>query len=157
MNRPHPARLLVSLVIAGAAGAASAQGATPTASPEPTSSTARALTPLSMDGKEFLRTHRWDDPTDAWVLKSGIEVPAGVKPRAEVKAERDDFLRKNQYNEGTDTWMPRKVEIPAGSMLTRGQVRSDAVAFQRTHRWDEGQSRWLMNPEPTPRMKGTKG
>jgi hypothetical protein len=157
MHRPHPAHLIVALAFAGSAGVAHAQGATPIASPEPTSSTARSLTPLSMDSKEFLRTHRWDEPTDAWVLKAGIDVPSGIKPRSEVKAERDAFLRRNQYNEGTDTWMPRKVEIPAGSTMTRAQVRSDALAFERTHHWDEGQGRWLMNPEPMPKMKGAKG
>ena len=156
MNRLHPARLLVSLVIAGSAGVVHAQGATPPVLPDPTSTMARSITPLSMDAKEFLRTHRWD-PSDTWVLKSGVEVPVGVRPRSEVKAERDDFLRKNQFNQATDTWTPRKAEIPPGSTLTRAQVRSDAVAFQRTHRWDEGQNQWLLNPERTPRMRATKG
>ena len=42
-----------------------------------------------METAEFLRTHRWDDNASVWVMRAGVDAPTGVKPRAEVKAERD--------------------------------------------------------------------
>jgi hypothetical protein len=95
-----------------------------------------------MDLAEFKKTHRWDEQSDMWVLKSGVEPPTGLKSRVEVKAERDAFLRTHRWREPTG-WEPLEQGPRDLSTLTRQQVKAETVAFMRTHRWDEEKEAWV--------------
>jgi hypothetical protein len=141
MNRKHPASLLLALAVASSTGIAYAQTANPSASP--------SREQVRMETKEFLKTHRWDEATDAWMLKKGFEPPAGVVSRDIVKAQRDEFLRKNHWDEQTSTWVPRNPEPKSTSGLARAQLRADTIAFKRTHHWHEEEGRWDTNPATT--------
>lgn len=50
-----------------------------------------------MERDEFLCTHIWNETSDIWSLKAGVEPPTGVKSRSEVKAARDAFLSNNKW------------------------------------------------------------
>lgn len=102
---------------------------------------------VKMERDEFLKSHRWDEYSENWVLKSGVEPPTGVKTRAEVKAERDVFLRNNRWDEATSAWVPLKDAPRDISTLTRAQVRAETRAFMRTHRWDESSDTWVEKPQ----------
>lgn len=101
---------------------------------------------VKMERDEFLRSHRWDEYSENWVLKSGVEPPTGVKSRAEVKAERDQFLRNNRWDEATSSWVPLKEKPRDISSLTRAEVRAETRQFMRTHRWDESSDTWVEKP-----------
>ena len=77
--------LLSALAAAVLAASGLAPAQTTPANPESTLTRAQA----KMERDEFLKTHRYDTGTENWVLKSGVEAPAGVKSRAEIKAHRD--------------------------------------------------------------------
>jgi hypothetical protein len=95
---------------------------------------------------EFIRTHRYDQATENWVLKEGMEPPKSMKTRAEVKAERDEFLRNHHFDQARDMWVPN--EKPRDmSTLTREQVREETRQFIRTHHWDDNKSSWVEQPE----------
>lgn len=132
--------LLVALAIASASGYVQAQDASQARADSLTREQVR------METKEFLKTHRWDEPSDTWVLKTGVEPPTGVVSRAVVKAQRDEFLRNNRWDEPNDMWVPRKPVPPTISTLNRAQVRADTIAFTRTHHWDEEAGQWVANP-----------
>jgi hypothetical protein len=135
MNRKPLSRLLVALVLGSTLGMVQAQSMD--ASAPPTRST------VKMETKEFVRTHRWDELSDTWMLKSGVEPPTGVLSRATVRAQRDEFLRLNRWDEPTEAWIPRKPAPPTISSLTREEVRVETSAFVRTHRWDEEVEGWV--------------
>ena len=101
---------------------------------------------VRMETREFLRTHRWDEVSDTWLLKSGIEPPTGVVSRAVVKAQRDEYMRNNRWDEARAVWVPRQPVLPAVSSLTREQEREITIAFMRTHHWSEEKETWLLNP-----------
>lgn len=140
MNHRHTTALLLLLALGPTAGSALAQSADPSAAASPSRAQVR------METKEFLKTHRWDEPSDTWLLKSGVEPPTGVVPRAVVKAQRDEFLRLNRWDEPSNTWIVRKPAAPTISALTRAQVRMETKAFIRTHRWDEDTEAWVAMP-----------
>ncbi|MDP4076357.1 DUF4148 domain-containing protein [Acidovorax sp. A1169] len=141
MNRIHYPSLLIALAIASTIGAAQAQSSTG-ASP----GGAATRTQVRMETKEFLKTHRWDEITETWMLKNGVEPPVGVIPRAVFRSQRDDFLRKNSWNDMNSTWVPRDPVPATLSNLTRAQQQADTLAFMRTHSWDEEGGEWVVNP-----------
>lgn len=75
--------------------------------------------------------------TENWVLRSGIEAPAGMKTRAEIKTQTSQFLRTNRWDEPTDSWAPVKGPPRDLSAMTRAQVRAETAQFIRTHRFDD--------------------
>ncbi|MCW7538555.1 hypothetical protein OOT46_11950 [Aquabacterium sp. A7-Y] len=98
---------------------------------------------VKMERDEFLRTHRWDDASATWVLKSGVEPPQGVKSRAEMKAERDEFLKGHRWDDRSSSWKPIGGSPPPTSTLSREQRRADTQRFMNTHRWDEQNQVWI--------------
>lgn len=131
--------LPLALALATFGGGVLAQATEPAAAASPSRSQVR------METREFLRTHRWDEPLEIWVLKSGIEPPTGVVSRAAVRAKRDEFMRLNRWDEPTDTWVARSPAAPMASTLTREQVRVEMAAFAKTHTWDEETESWISN------------
>ena len=91
---------------------------------------------VKMETAEFLKTHRWDGAMEAWVLKPGVEPPAGVKPRADVKAERDAFLRANRYDADSG-WVPLNPGPRDLGTMTRAQLAAETKQFLATHTFDE--------------------
>jgi hypothetical protein len=98
---------------------------------------------VKMERDEFLRTHRWDEASETWVLKAGIEPPSGVKSRAEMKAERDKFLSNNRWDDAKNAWVPLKGEPRDIGTMSKEQVRAEARQFMRSHRWDEASETWV--------------
>lgn len=97
---------------------------------------------VKMERDEFLKTHRYDNLADNWVMKPEFEAPAGVKTREQVKAERNEFLRHNRYDETTSSWVPLKGSVAPVSTKSRAQVREETRQFMRTHRWNEAKEVW---------------
>ena len=97
---------------------------------------------VKMDRDSFLTLMRWDELTAMWVLKSGMEPPAGVLSRAEVIEMRDQFLRMNRYDESTGAWVPLKAARDM-STLSRDQVNMETVRFLMMYRFDESRSEWV--------------
>lgn len=97
---------------------------------------------VKMERDEFLKTHRYDEYNDNWVLKSGFEAPVGLKSRAEVKADRDAFLRKHRYDVAENQWVPL-TEEEAKTQKSREQVRDETKRFMSTHAWDEFNQVWV--------------
>jgi hypothetical protein len=94
-----------------------------------------------MDAAEFRRTHRWDASIESWVLKPEFEPPAGVKTRAEVKAERDAFLRTHRWDAAGEKWDPIKAESTVSE--SRQAVRDDTRQFLKTHEWNDIDGKWV--------------
>ena len=97
---------------------------------------------VKMERDEFLKSHRYDNLADNWVMKPEFEAPAGVKTRDQVRAERNEFLRNNRYDETTSSWVPLKGEVASASTKSRQQVREETRQFMRTHRWNEAKEVW---------------
>ena len=135
MNRKPLKRLLIALVLGSTLGLAQAQSMDASTSP--------SRSQVKMETKEFLRTHRWEELSDTWLLKSGVEPPTGVMSRATVRAQRDEFLRLNRWDEPSGAWIARKPAPPTISSLTREEVRVETIAFVRTHHWDEEVEGWV--------------
>jgi hypothetical protein len=95
---------------------------------------------MKMDRDEFLRTHVWSESTGYWNLKDDVDLPMGVKSRADVKADRDQFLRNNRWS-ATEGWVPTRAARNLSTM-SRAEVRADTARFLTTHRWDEATSTW---------------
>jgi hypothetical protein len=96
---------------------------------------------MMMDREEFLRTHEWSENAGHWRLKEDVDLPSGVKSRADVKADRDQFLRNNRWSDADGGWVPIK-EARNLSTMSRAEVRADTARFLKTHRWDEATSTW---------------
>ena len=139
MNAISTSKLFLALVLAGSVNLGHAQTTDSATAGSPTRMQIR------METKEFLKTHRWDEATEVWVLKSGVEPPTGVVSRATVKAMRDEYMRLNRWDEPSATWVPRKPVPATPSTLTREQVRADTLAFTRTHHWSEEAEDWVLN------------
>jgi hypothetical protein len=77
------------------------------------------------------------------LVKKGYEAPAGMKTRAEIKAERDEFLRNNRYDSATESWIPLKAQPRDMGTMTRAQVREETRQFIRTHTWDDVKGAWV--------------
>lgn len=95
-----------------------------------------------MDRDVFLSMHRWDEMTGLWVLKSNIELPKNIMPRADVMAMVDKFLVMNRWDDQHEQWVgsgaPRDM-----SKLTREEVRVETIRFLMTHQWDESSGAWV--------------
>lgn len=101
-----------------------------------------ARTAAFMDRDVFLSMHRWDEMTGMWVVKSNMELPKGIMPRAEVMAMVDKFLVMNTWDDAHEQWVsggtPRDM-----TKLTREEVRIETIRFLMTHQWDESASTWI--------------
>lgn len=98
---------------------------------------------VAMELKEFVKTHRWDEPTDMWVLKAGVEPPNGIRTRLEVKQARDKFLASNRWDQMQGRWVPLSGPPRDMSTLSRETVRAETTQFTHTHEWDELTGQWL--------------
>jgi hypothetical protein len=96
-----------------------------------------------MDRDEFLRTHHWDPESDVWTLNVGMQPPAGVMPREEVRAARDHYLSTHRWDDARG-WRPLAAAPRNMSSLPREQVKAETRHFLRTHRWDETTEEWVM-------------
>ena len=152
-TRLQVATLLVGLLVASAAGVVSAQSAGDKSATGAPASAPVNRAQVKMERDEFLKTHEYDSDIDNWVLKPGIEAPAGTKPRADVKAERNEFLRNNRWDEPSSTWVSLKGKPRDMSSLSREQVRNETRQFNRTHRYDEINSVWVDQPVRTKKKK----
>ena len=139
---PHAALLSTLLALAAPALAQPAAGAAPTVTPA-VAPTSRAQ--VKMERDEFLKSHRWDEEKETWVLKNGFEPPVGVKSRAEVRTARDDFLAKNRWDKVTGGWVPIKGAPRNMSTMSRAQVQAETRQFVRSHHWDEISETWVDN------------
>lgn len=133
---------LLALAITVAGGSVYAQA--------PAASAAAPVTraEVKMETAEFLKTHRWDAVNENWVLKSGVEAPAGVKTRAAIKADTNQFLRNNRWDEASSSWVSLKEKPRNLSTMTRAQVRAETSRFVRTHTFDEETQSWVDRPQP---------
>jgi hypothetical protein len=104
---------------------------------------------IKMERDEFLKTHRWDEYSETWLLKSGVEPPGSVKSRAEVKAARDVFLRNNKWDSTAGGWLPLKATPRDLNGMTREQVKAETDQFLKTHYWDEEAEGWLLKSART--------
>ncbi len=131
--------LMLSAAILALAGHPSqAQQATSSAASAPLT---RAQ--VKMERDEFIKSHRWDEANQTWVLKQGFEPPAPMKGRAEVRKERDDFLSKNRWDAASGVWIPL-AQPRVISQLSREQVRRETREFLRTHEWDDATESWAL-------------
>ena len=134
MKRLHITPLLLSLLLAISAGVVSAQN--------PTGNAANQAMQMKMERGEFLKMFMWDEATEMWVMRAGVEPPMGVKSRATVKAERDMFLSTNRWDNGRSRWVPITGTPRNMSTMTREEVKAETAYFLRTHRYDEPTSKW---------------
>jgi hypothetical protein len=104
---------------------------------------------IKMERNEFLKTHRWDEYTETWQMKSGVEPPANIKSRAEVKAARDVFLRNNKWDSTAGDWLPLKATPRDLNGMTREQVKVETEQFLKTHYWDEESEGWVLKAPRT--------
>lgn len=98
---------------------------------------------MKMERSEFLQTHMWDASSDVWVLRAGVEPPAGIKSRASVKAERDMFLSNNRWDDPTSKWVPLGTTPRRMSSMSSEQMRGEVTHFHRTHAWNETTGAWI--------------
>lgn len=134
MKRLHITPLLLSLLLATSAGIVSAQN--------PTGNAANQARQMRMERGEFLQMFQWDEATEMWVMRAGVEPPMGVKSRATVKSERDMFLSMNRWDNGMSKWVPITGTPRNMSTMTREEVKAETAYFLRTHRYDEPTSKW---------------
>jgi hypothetical protein len=138
MQQKHLVIMLCAATLALAGHHVQAQQAAATATPAPLT---RAQ--VKMDRDEFIKSHRWDENSETWVLKQGFEPPAPMKGRAEVLKERNEFLKNNRWDATTGNWIPL-VQPRVISQLSREQVRKETREFIRTHEWDEAAEAWTL-------------
>jgi hypothetical protein len=98
---------------------------------------------VKMERDAFLKIMRWDELTGVWVLKSGMEPPAGIMSRSDVIAMRDKFLMMNIYDDTVGTWVPVKSGPREMSKLTREQVNMETLRFLMMYRYDESNNEWV--------------
>lgn len=146
-TRLWPLALALALTLGGTTLGVQAQKANTAVKVAAADTEPLTRTQVKMERDEFLKTHRWDEPTDMWMLRAGVEPPAGVMSRADVKAARDTYLSNNRWDEARGGWVPLKSAPRVISNLSREQVRLETRQFLRTHRWDEATSVWV---EKTP-------
>ena len=135
MSRLQTPALLLCLALAAALPV---QAASPTVDTPRTGSRQQ----LKMDRAEFLRTHVWDESSEAWHLRAEFDLPEGVKSRADVRTARDSFVLSHRWDQARGGWVDR-VPAAKSSTMSREQVRSDTRRFVRTHRWDETAGAWV--------------
>jgi hypothetical protein len=145
MFRFSAAAVAASLLMAGAAPQVWSQ----TASNGAEGGKTRAQVIAERD--EWLRTHRWDNCLDDWVVKDEFKTPEVMCTRDEVRKERDEWLRTHRWDPGAEVWVPLKPQPRELSTLTREQVRKETIEFLRTHEWDDAISAWKEKPRLGPR------
>jgi hypothetical protein len=133
---------LVALCLAVAGTSAFAQTAEASKAASPT----RAQ--VKMERDEFLRTHRWDEQQETWVLKKGMEAPTGVKSRAEVVAARNEFLKNNKWDDNNG-WTPIKTGPRDLGAMSRAEIKAETVQFTKTHQFDEESGTWVLKNAPS--------
>jgi hypothetical protein len=138
MQQKHLVTMLTAATLALAGHHVQAQQAAATATPAPLT---RAQ--VKMEREDFIKSHRWDEASETWVLKEGFEPPAPMKGRAEVRKERDEFLRNNRWDTATGRWIPL-VQPRVMAQLSRDQVKKETREFLRTHEWDEATEAWTL-------------
>ena len=138
MQQKQLALMLSATILALAGHHSQAQQAASTAMSAPLT---RAQ--VKMERDEFIKSHRWDETSETWVLKQGFEPPAPMKGRAEVLKERDEFLKNNRFDATTGSWIPL-AQPRVISQLSREQVRKETREFVRTHEWDEAAEAWIL-------------
>ncbi|HET9646111.1 MAG TPA: hypothetical protein VFP68_22780 [Burkholderiaceae bacterium] len=136
MKQPRYPRIVFGIMLAFAAIGASAQG-------DANKSESPTRAQVKMERDEFLKTHQWDEDSENWVLKKGMEPPAGVKPRSEVKAEREKFLSSNRWDEPSSAWVPVQGTPRNLSTMSKQEVKAETRQFLRTHEWDEQKGQWV--------------
>lgn len=139
MTRIRSSALVLCLALAGSLSALPLQAATPT--PDTTAGSSRQQ--IKMDRAEFLRSHVWDESSEAWRLRAGFEPPEGVKSRSDVRAARDTFVMTHRWDQMRGGWVDRSPAAASISAMSREQVRVDTRRFMRTHRWDEAAEAWV--------------
>ena len=135
MNRSRAFHSLLAVCMAATDGMVAAQAPA-----------GQARAQVKMERDEFLKTHRWDEATETWVLKAGVEPPQGVTSRAEIKAARDAFLRSNEWNEEKGAWVPMTGEPRDLGKMSRQQLSADTRRFLLTHSWDDESGSWVDKP-----------
>jgi len=91
-----------------------------------------------MDRDVFLSMHRWDEMTGMWVVKSSMELPKGIMPRAEVMAMAEKFIVTNTWNVNHGNWEPSSAR-----KLTAEEMRVEMNRFMMTHQFDESTGAWV--------------
>lgn len=132
--------LTLSIFLAAALASAAAPSFAQTATTE--------RTVVKMDRDTFLSLMRWDEPMSMWVLKSNMQPPAGVVPRAEIKSMRDKFLSMNTWSEPNSDYIPIKGAPRDMKTMTREQVDMETARFNMMFRWDEPSSNWVKKSTP---------
>lgn len=97
---------------------------------------------IAMERDAFLAMAQWDAFTGMWVLKPGMELPSGVKSRADVIAMRDRDISMSKWDAFTGMWVALKTPRDM-SQLTREQVEMETARFVMMHRFDEYQNKWV--------------
>lgn len=105
---------------------------------------------VKMERNEFLKSHRYDESTQTWVLKSGFEPPAGVMSRADVRSSRDEFLRTHRFDRN-DGWVTLKTGPRDLGTMSRAQVQAETKQFLRSHRFNEESTSWEPKQEQAPK------
>jgi hypothetical protein len=67
---------------------------------------------VKMEAADFMKSHRWEG--ENWVFKSNVEAPAGVKSRADVKADTVQFHRTHEIDDATQEGVNKPVAKAAG-------------------------------------------
>ncbi len=137
MKHQTTSSLAIGLLLAAGSGSLLAQTPAPAAS-------AATRAEVKMETAEFKKTHVYDSMSETWMVKPGVDAPAGMKSRAQIKTERDEFLRNNRWEESSSTWIPLKGKPRDVSTLTRAQVKAETAAFLKTHRFDEASETWTL-------------
>ncbi len=100
---------------------------------------------MNMDRDTFLKTHRFDEVMSRWVLRQGVEPPAGVRSRDEVLSERDKFLSMNRWDDVRSRWVSVGSTPRDMSKLSREQVEMETRMFTMMYHWDEVAGRYQAN------------
>ncbi len=121
-----------------------------TALPAPVQALTRAE--VKADRDTWMKTHRWSEEAEDWVLKSGQQPPPSTLSRAAARAERDLFLSKNRWVSQLG-WQPITPAPRNLGTMTRAQVRAETREFMRTHRYDDALSVWVLRERPLKPMR----
>jgi hypothetical protein len=131
MTRTYTLPSVIAVALLAACGLAQAQGSPQTREQ------------VKMERDAFLKAFEWNEAQGQWVLKSGVEPPAGVISRQEAKAQREKFLSLNRWSEQEGAWVPIAGAPRNMSTTSRAEVKRDTAAFLKSHRFDEQTGQWV--------------
>jgi hypothetical protein len=131
MTRTHTLPTVIAVALLAMFGVAQAQGS------------AQAREQVTMERDAFLKAFEWNETQEQWVLKSGVEPPAGVISRQEAKAQRDTFLSMNRWSEQEGARVPIAGTPRNVSSMSRADAKRETAAFLKTHRFDEQTGQWV--------------